>query len=140
MLKLSEWRESAIDTVVETLCAEDGEAGEFALVWYSTLDDWMRLDGREPIMWRPHCAMAADTVALGARLVQFDSVKYVQWLGKREDSEARAVGNGDCWRVYALYSPLVPHPGAEEILSIGVQGGIYSGMQRLDLNQILAHR
>lgn len=61
---------------------------EIVMVWYGSLDDWMTLSGREAVMWRPQCSVVAEAVAMGTRLVKFDTDSYAQWLGKRKDCES----------------------------------------------------
>jgi hypothetical protein len=89
MLKLCVWREQALAAMRGAIVDGEAEHGELdiVLVWYDTLDGWASLAGREPILWRPQCSVIAEAVALGARLVEFDSANYAQWLGKRKDSE-----------------------------------------------------
>lgn len=89
MHRLCAWRAQALDALRGAI--EDGQRAhgelDLVLVWYDTLDDWATLDGREPILWRPQCSAVVEGVALGARLVKFDSVVYAKWLAGRIDSE-----------------------------------------------------
>lgn len=86
--KLCKWRATAVEVTRAAISdAQYDLPDDLVVVWYSTLDDWASLSGREPILWRPQCSVVAEAVALGARLVEFDSVHYSQWLGKRKDSE-----------------------------------------------------
>lgn len=89
MMKLCAWRARALDTMRGVIDDGETEHGELdiVLVWYDTLDGWASLAGREPILWRPQCSVIAEAVALGARLVEFNSADYARWLGKRKDSE-----------------------------------------------------
>lgn len=61
---------------------------DLVMVWYDSLDDWMTLNDREAVLWRPQCSVVAESVAMGARLVRFDTADYLKWLGKRKDGEA----------------------------------------------------
>jgi hypothetical protein len=93
--RLCEWRANAVTLT----CAAIKEAKEQAklktpaeewdmvIVWYATLDDWLTLNDRVPVMWRPQCSVIAEAVLCGAQLIRFDCVKYAQWLNKRIDSE-----------------------------------------------------
>lgn len=89
ILKLCEWRARALDAMHGAIGEGKDAHGELdiVLVWYDTMDGWASLAGREPILWRPQCSVIAEAVALGARLVEFDTAHYAQWLGKRRDSE-----------------------------------------------------
>lgn len=89
MLSLCAWRDQALAEMEGAISDAQADHAELDLVmvWYETLDDWATLDGREPVLWRPQCSVVAEAVAMGARLVEFDSVSYTKWLGKRLDSE-----------------------------------------------------
>lgn len=90
ILKLAEWRETAIDSVVESICAAEEQFGEdhdTHFIWYDTLDDWLTLEGRDALLWRPNCSVCADAAAMGVRLIAFNSADYSTWLGNRKDSE-----------------------------------------------------
>lgn len=91
MLELREWRNRALIAMrgqISTMRQQYGDAAEIKLCWYATLDDWASLNGREPILWRPQCSVLAEAIAIGAKLVEFDSVIYAGWLGTRADSES----------------------------------------------------
>lgn len=89
---LCAWRANAIDAStkqIESECAEHGAPEGIALVWYQTLDDWLTLAGRDPLMWRPQCSVAAEISArFDAQIIAFDGPSYAKWLGTRKDSEA----------------------------------------------------
>lgn len=90
MLKLCAWRGQALATMRGAIAdarKEHRSDLDLVLVWYNTLDGWASLSGREPLLWRPQCSVIAEAVALGARLVEFDTANYAQWLRKRKDSE-----------------------------------------------------
>lgn len=87
--RLVEWRQSAIDATVKQISSMPGEAS-LALVWYSSLDEWASLPGREPVSWRPHQSVcAALTTEFPGRvlLIAFDGPQYSAWLGAKPDSE-----------------------------------------------------
>jgi len=89
MLALCSWRDQALDAVRGAISDASANHGELDLVmvWYESLDGWLTLNGREPVLWRPQCSVMAEAVAMGAWLVKFDSVSYAKWLGKQTDSE-----------------------------------------------------
>jgi hypothetical protein len=90
MFELCSWRGEALAGLHGAISHAHGTHGDeldVVLLWHESLDDWLTLDGRDPILWRPQCSVVAEAVALGARLVQFDSMSYAKWLGKRKDSE-----------------------------------------------------
>ncbi len=60
---------------------------DISVIWYATLDDWLTLNERDPVMWRPQCSVAVEAVFFGAHLVKFDSLTYARWLRGRVDSE-----------------------------------------------------
>lgn len=85
------WRDLAIGKVTD-LINRSGGAGA-ALVWYSSMDDWASLPGREPVLFRPHQSACATLLAARdgrphcCSLVVFNGPVYAAWLGGREDSE-----------------------------------------------------
>ena len=85
------WRGEAISTIDAQMARQQKEHGydiRITLVWYQTLDDWLTVDDREAMYWRPHCSVAAEMAARrGAILLPFDGPAYSVWLGKRKDSE-----------------------------------------------------
>lgn len=89
---LCAWRAKAIASAESTLSErkrKHGHDADFVLIWYQTLDDWLTLSDREPILWRPQCSVVAELAARsGSRLVAFDSNAYAAWLENRKDSEA----------------------------------------------------
>lgn len=89
MMDLCKWRAQALEAMRGAIT--DGQADhhelDLVMVWYDTLEGWATLDGREPVLWRPQCSVVAESVAMGGRLVEFDSVSYAKWLAKRKDSE-----------------------------------------------------
>ena len=89
MTMLADWRQSALDAAVRQVGAAPAGAA-VALVWYSALEDWLSMAGREPVFWRPQQSAAA---ALSAefpgrvQLVLFDAPAYAAWLAGRADDE-----------------------------------------------------
>lgn len=89
--ELCGWRRHALTAArdqIEAMMRAHG-AGELALVWYGSLDDWASLPGREPVTWRPQCSVLATLSGeySHARLVLFDAPAYARWLAGRDDSE-----------------------------------------------------
>lgn len=94
MQELIAWREGKLTTAEDTfsrfktVLPEEYELEMPVLVWYPTLDDWMTLAGREPVMWRPRCSVIAQLCArYDAVVVPFDGPAYAAWLGGRPDGE-----------------------------------------------------
>jgi hypothetical protein len=95
ILHLCRWRsktikafQAAITDARQRAYAESPDMElDISVVWYATLDDWLTLDERDPVMWRPQCSVAIEAVFFGAHLVKFDSLHYARWLGRRTDSE-----------------------------------------------------
>lgn len=92
LMSLVEWRDNALEAAraqiseARSALGEQNEAGPMALVWYEHLDDWLP---REPVLWRPHCAvMAALAAEYMADLILFDAGNYHAWRGQRPDTEA----------------------------------------------------
>jgi hypothetical protein len=87
---LCEWRNSAIRAATQQILDADLPDGmDLVVVWYTTLDDWMSLTGRDPVLWRPQCSVIAEICSrLAAIAVPFDSTNYFAWLGKKTDSES----------------------------------------------------
>ena len=94
MKELNEWRSLALDATADNIRIQMREKGgtpeAIFVIWYDTLDDWMTLPKRDPVMWRLQQSVCAallgtfDTV----KLVRFDMANYQNWLSGREDSEA----------------------------------------------------
>lgn len=88
MRGLADWRQAAIDAAVCQISTVPEAA--VALIWYTTLDDWASLPGREPALWRPQqsavAALAAEFCGRVA-LVPFDGPAYAAWLAGRSDNE-----------------------------------------------------
>lgn len=89
IMKLAKWRATAIEHMRAAVNDARLELpDDLVVVWYDSLDDWMTLNDREAVMWRPQCSVVAEAAAMGARLVKFDTARYAQWLGKRKDHES----------------------------------------------------
>jgi hypothetical protein len=91
---LIQWREGKLSTAEQTfsrfktVLPEEFELEMPVLVWYPTLDDWMTLPGREPVMWRPRCSVIAELCArYKATVVRFNGPAYAAWLAGRPDGE-----------------------------------------------------
>lgn len=94
MHELCGWRSAALKAAraqIEEMQAEHGTSADIALLWYTAMDDWASLPGREPVTWRPQCSVLAAIYGeySQARLVAFDGPAYSAWLGKRRDTEAQ---------------------------------------------------
>lgn len=94
MSELIEWREGKLTTAEQTfsrfktVLPEEYELEMPVLVWYPTLDEWMTLPGREPVMWRPRCSVIAELCArYNAVVVSFNGPAYAAWLAGRPDGE-----------------------------------------------------
>lgn len=95
MLRLASWRLAAVETAGAAI--ESGRASlphgskvNVSLVWYATLEAWITLPGRKPLLWRPQQSVVAEVFGRfpGTRLVTFDGPAYAAWLAGRPDSEA----------------------------------------------------
>lgn len=92
MWGLAEWRGRAIAAGRARIAGHRG--GAVALVWYSRMEEWATLPGREPVLWRPQQSVCAALLGADSRtvLVPFDGPAYAEWLawqGGGEDDEAR---------------------------------------------------
>lgn len=94
MTELIHWREGKLTTAEQTfsrfktVLPQEYELEMPVLVWYPTLDDWMTLPGREPLMWRPRCSVIAELCArYHAVVVPFNGPQYAAWLAGRPDGE-----------------------------------------------------
>lgn len=92
--ELIRWREEKLSTAEQTfsrfrtVLPQEYELEMPVLVWYPTLDDWMTLPGREPMMWRPRCSVIAQLCAhYNAVVVPFNGPAYAAWLAGRPDGE-----------------------------------------------------
>ena len=88
------WRDRAIQAGTQAIkemlaqLPEDAESGPVSLISYASVEDWMSLPDREPVMWKPHCAVTAAMCAcLPAQIVMFDGPAYAKWLAGRDDNE-----------------------------------------------------
>ena len=82
MKELNEWRSLALDATADNIRIQMREKGgapkAIFVIWYDTLDDWMTLPKRDPVMWRLQQSVCAallgtfDTV----KLVRFDMANY----------------------------------------------------------------
>jgi len=80
---LAAYRNNALEAVMEAIAHAEGSlgpGGEVVLIWYATLDDWLTLPDREPVLWRPQCSVVAEVAGQGkARLIPFDHPAYESW-------------------------------------------------------------
>ena len=105
MQELAAWRENAVINAGDAIaCAakELPDGAEFeppALVWYASVEDWMTLPGREPLLWRPQCSAIAHLCAThGCVAVKFDGPIYAQWLrasGHQDSEQTRCMWAAD---------------------------------------------
>lgn len=81
--RLAAWRRMAIDAAVAQIEAAraslptDAEF-DIALVWYESMDDWLTLAGRDPVLFRPQQSVVAELMERSpvTRLVRFDPPAY----------------------------------------------------------------
>ena len=92
---LAKWRVQAVRAGVQAIeemlsqLPPDAEFDPIGLVSYASVEDWMTLPDREPILWKPHCSVIAEMCAcLPVQVVIFDGPAYAKWLAGREDNEA----------------------------------------------------
>jgi hypothetical protein len=91
---LAQWREKAIAATSQSILQAigklptDSEVNPVSLVGYTSVDDWMTLPGREPVLWKPNCSVIAEICARHrAQVVVFDGPAYARWLAGRADNE-----------------------------------------------------
>ena len=68
MRRLVGWRAEAVRQAELAItemsrAGADGGAAPVNLVWYQTLDDWLRWQNMPPELWRPYCSAAAEISA-----------------------------------------------------------------------------
>ncbi len=90
---LAVWRETALAGALAAIrekAAKRGAPQRVDLVWYETMDGWISLPSREPVLFRPQQSVVAALAAAvpAVRLVAFDGPAYSAWLAGRADSEA----------------------------------------------------
>ena len=94
MAELCEWRSDALaataDNIRIQITEKNGMPESVFVIWYDTLEDWLSLPNRDPLMWRLQQSVCAALKGMFGivKLVGFDSVSYRAWLGEREDTEA----------------------------------------------------
>lgn len=91
--QLVSWRMTALQTASDAITDGMANAPENTepprLIWYNTVEDWMTMPDREPVLWRPHCSVIAELCARHhAIAVPFNAPNYSRWLAGRKDSEA----------------------------------------------------
>lgn len=91
MRRLVGWRAEAVRQAELAItemsrAGADGEAAPVKLVWYPTLDDWLRGQKMPPELWRPYCSAAAEISArYGVAIVAPDEREceaLTVWLGR----------------------------------------------------------
>ena len=91
--ELTEWRSTALAATADNIRAQIKEKGGMPdsvfVIWYDSLEDWLSLPGRDPVMWRPQQAVCPSLMGLFSivRLVRFDLLAYTAWREEREDSD-----------------------------------------------------
>ena len=94
MAELCEWRSDALaataDNIRIQITEKNGTPESVFVIWYDTLEDWLSLPNRDPLMWRLQQSVCAALKGMFGivKLVGFDPVSYRAWLGEREDTEA----------------------------------------------------
>jgi len=91
---LAKWRGQAVTAgaqAIEGMLSQlppDAEFDPIGLVSYASVEDWMTLPDREPVLWKPHCSVIAEMCAcLPVQVVIFDGPAYAKWLAGRDDNE-----------------------------------------------------
>ena len=94
MIELSDWRSDALaataDNIRIQITEKSGVPDSVFVIWYDTLEDWLSLPNRAPIMWRLQQSVCASLMGMFSiiRLVRFDAEAYRAWRGKQEDTES----------------------------------------------------
>lgn len=92
--ELSNWRVEALaattDNIRIQITEKAGLPDSIFVIWYDTLEDWLSLPNRDPIMWRLQQSVCASLLGVFdiVKLVRFDANAYRQWRGSREDTES----------------------------------------------------
>lgn len=93
MNELNAWRALALDATADNIRIQmrekSGTPEAIFVIWYDTLEDWMTLPKRDPVMWRLQQAVCAALLGMFdiVRLVRFDPANYHTWRADREDTE-----------------------------------------------------
>jgi hypothetical protein len=94
MKELSDWRSDALAATAENIriqiTEKSGVPDSVFVIWYDTLEDWLSLPNREPVMWRLQQSVCASLMSMFSilRLVRFDPIAYHAWRDDREDAES----------------------------------------------------
>ncbi|MFZ6655951.1 DUF1870 family protein [Undibacterium sp. TJN19] len=93
--ELAQWRVKAVAaanaSVAQALSElpDDANVDPIRLVSYASVEDWMTLPGREPVLWKPNCSVIAEICARHhAQIIVFDGPAYSKWLAGRHDDES----------------------------------------------------
>lgn len=83
------WRINALQAAGEAITEGlskapiDADIAPPALIWYTSVEDWMTLPGREPVLWRPQCSVIAELCAThNCITIPFDGPAYSRWLNE----------------------------------------------------------
>ena len=94
MHELNEWRSLTLDATADNIRIQmrekSGTPESIFVIWYDSIEDWLTLPHRDPVMWRLQQAVCAALLGMFSivRLIPFDRTNYIAWLAGREDSEA----------------------------------------------------
>ena len=94
MKELNDWRSEALaataDNIRVQITEKAGLPESVFVIWYDTLEDWMSLPNREPIMWHLQQAVCASLLGMFSivKLVRFEPSSYHAWRGDRDDAES----------------------------------------------------
>ena len=94
MAELGEWRSDALaataDNIRIQITEKNGMPESVFVIWYDTLEDWLSLPNRQPVMWRLQQSVCAALKGMFGivKLVGFDASSYRAWLDNRDDTEA----------------------------------------------------
>ena len=92
--ELNDWRADVLaataDNIRIQITEKSGQPDSIFVIWYDTLEDWLSLPDRDPVMWHLQQSVCAGLKGMYSivKLVRFDATAYRAWLGGREDGEA----------------------------------------------------
>ena len=89
--RLLRWRKAALTAANEQIALlyrQHGGHQRVALIEYASIEDWMGLPDRDPLLWRPQCLAVKElSKDRRVRTVLFDPQDYSVWLAGRIDGE-----------------------------------------------------
>ena len=94
MKELNDWRSDALaataDNIRIQITEKSGMPDSIFVIWYDSLEDWLSLPSRDPIMWRLQQSVCAALMGMFSivKPVRFDAAGYHAWRGEREDTES----------------------------------------------------